>query len=64
MHEWIAMFKNSRISVTDSERSGRPSTATKHEKQEEARAIILAGRRVITEEIAVQLGVSQGTAYF
>jgi hypothetical protein len=51
--EWIVMFKNSPTSVTDAKRSGRPSTATEHEKQEEARVIILADRRVITEEIAV-----------
>ena len=47
----------------DAERSGRPSTSTTDEKLEEARAIILADRRVTIEEIALQLGISQGTAY-
>jgi len=57
------MFKNARTSVMDAERSGRPSTTTTDEKLEEARAIILTDRRVTIEEIALQLGISQGTAY-
>jgi len=57
------MFKNGRTSVMDAERSGRPSASTTNEKLEEARAIILTDRRVIIEEIALQLGISQGTAY-
>ena len=57
------MFKNGRTSVMDAERSGRPSTSTTDEKLEEARAIILTDRRVTVEEIALQLGISQGTAY-
>lgn len=43
----------------DAERSGRPSTSTNDEKQEEAKAIILADGGATTEEIALQLGVSQ-----
>jgi len=57
------MFKNGRTSVMDAERSGRPSTSTTDEKLEEARPIILTDRRVTIEEIALQLGISQGTAY-
>jgi DNA-binding CsgD family transcriptional regulator len=57
------MFENGRTSAMDAERSGRPSTSTTDEKLEEARAIILADRRVTIEEIALQLGISQGTAY-
>ena len=57
------MFENGRTSVMDAERSGRPSTSTTDEKLEEARAIILTDRRVTIEEIALQLGISQGTAY-
>ena len=57
------MFKNGQTSVMDAERSGRPSTATTDEKLEEARTIILADRRVTIEEITLQLGISQGTAY-
>ena len=47
----------------DAERSGRPSTSTTDEKLEEARSIILTDRRVTIEEITLQLGISQGTAY-
>lgn len=63
VYEWIEMFENGRTSVMDAERSGRPSTSTTDEKLEEARAIILTDRRVTIEEIALQLGISQGTAY-
>ena len=63
VYEWIEMFKNGRTSVMDAKRSGRPSTSTTDEKLEEARTIILTDRRVTTEEIALQLGISQGTAY-
>jgi len=59
--EWIEIFKNSRTRVKDAEGSGQPSTATERERQEEARVIILADRRVTTEEVALQLSVSQGT---
>jgi len=61
--EWVEIFKNSRKRVMDAERSGRPSTATEHKKQEETRAFILADRIVTTEEIALQLGVSVGRAF-
>ena len=57
------MFKNGRTCVMDAERSGRPSTATTGVKLEETRAIILTDRRVTIEEIALQLGIRQGTAY-
>jgi hypothetical protein len=58
------MFKNGRTSVTDAQFLEQPSTSTIGEKQEEARAIILADRRVTIEEIASQLGTSQGSVYF
>jgi hypothetical protein len=63
VHEWIEMFKNGRTSVTDAERSGRSLTSTTGEEQEEARAIILADRRVRIKEIVLQLGNSQCSAY-
>jgi hypothetical protein len=34
------MLKNGRTNVMEAERSGRPSTSTNDEKQEEAKAII------------------------
>jgi len=58
------MFKNGWKNVTDAERSRRPSISTTDEKQEEATTIILVDRRLTTEEIVVQLGVSQDTAYY
>ena len=61
-YEWIEMFKNGRTSVMEAECSGRPSTSTTDEMLEEARAIILTDRTVTIEEIALQLGISQGTA--
>jgi len=63
VYEWIEMFKNGRTSLMDAERSGRPSTSTTDEKLEEATAIILTDRTVTIEEIALQLGISQGTVY-
>ena len=57
------MFENGQTSVMDAERSGRPTTSTTDEKLEEVRAIILTDRRVTIEDIALQLGISQGTAY-
>jgi hypothetical protein len=53
------MLKNGRTNVMNAERSGRPSTSTNDEKQEEAKAIILAGGKATTEEIALQLSVSR-----
>jgi len=53
------MLKNGRPNVMDVERLGRPSPSTNDEKQEEAKAIILADGGATTEEIALQLGVSQ-----
>ena len=63
VYEWIEMFKTGQPSEMNVERSGRPSTSTTDEKLEEARAIILTDRRVTIEEVALQLGISQGTAY-
>ena len=63
VYEWIEMFKNGRTNIMDAERSGRPLTSTTDEKLEEGRAIILTDRRVTIDEIALQLGISQGMAY-
>jgi transposase len=53
VYEWIEMFKNGWTSVMDAERSGRPSKSRTDEELEEARAIILADRRVTIEEITL-----------
>ena len=63
IYEWIEMFKNGRTSVMDAECSGQPPTSTTDEKMEEATAIILTDRTVTIQEITLQLGISQGTAY-
>jgi fibrillarin-like rRNA methylase len=47
--------------VMDADRSGRPSTSTTDEKQSEARTSIVTDRRPTAGEIALYLGVSQGT---
>jgi hypothetical protein len=41
VYEWIEMFKNGRISVTNAEHSGWPSTSTSDERQEQARVMII-----------------------
>jgi hypothetical protein len=51
---WIEIFTNCRENVKNFERSGQQSTSATDEKQEEANAIILADRRVTTEEIALR----------
>jgi hypothetical protein len=63
VYEWTCTLKNGWKSVKDAERSERPSTSTTDEKQEDAAAITLADRRLTTEEIELQLGVSQDTTY-
>jgi transposase len=63
VYEWIEMFKNSRTSVTDAERSGHPTTATTSQNEERARKLILQNRRVMVEELAKQLNITIGSAY-
>jgi hypothetical protein len=53
------MFKNSRTSVIDAERSGHPTA----QNEERARELILQNRRVTVDEIAKQLNISIGSAY-
>jgi hypothetical protein len=53
------MFKSGWTHVMDAKRP----TSTTGDKQKEARAIILANRRVTIEEITSQLGISQRSAY-
>jgi histone-lysine N-methyltransferase SETMAR len=57
------MFKKGRTSVTDSERSGCLSTATSNDKQEQARAMILMGRRITVRDTASTLDISEGSAH-
>jgi hypothetical protein len=50
--------------VTDAERSGCPTTATAAQNEERARELILQNKRVKVDEIAEQLNISIGSAYF
>ena len=45
------MLKNGQTNVKNAERSGRPSTSTTDEKQEEAIAIIIADRELAKKEL-------------
>jgi hypothetical protein len=52
VYEWIEMFKNDHMSVTDAERLGRPTTATTAQNEERSRELILQNRRVMVDEMA------------
>jgi transposase len=63
VYEWVERFQNGRQNVSDEHRSGRPvGVATKTVKQQSEKRI-RDYRRVIIDEIAVQLNISQGSAY-
>jgi hypothetical protein len=62
VYEWIEMFKNGHMSVTDAVRLGHPTTATTIQNEERARELILQNRRVTVDEIAKQLSISIGSA--
>jgi hypothetical protein len=49
------MLKKVRTSVTDAERSGRPSTSSSGDELEEAMAVILEDRKVTTAKMAQML---------
>jgi hypothetical protein len=63
VHEWIAMFKNGCTSVTDDERSGRPSTSTTEEITERVCVMILDNQRVTIDEVVYHLLISQGSVH-
>jgi hypothetical protein len=63
VYEWIEMFKNGCMSVTDAEHSGHPTTATAAQNEEQARELILQSRRVTVDKMAKQLNISIGFAY-
>jgi hypothetical protein len=51
------------MSVTDAQRSGRPTTATAAQNEERAREPTLQNRRVTVDKMAKQLNVRIGSAY-
>jgi transposase len=63
VYEWIEMFKNGYMSVTDAERLGRPTTATSSRNEERAREQILQNRRATVNLIAKQLSIIIGSTY-
>ena len=63
VYDWITMFKNGRTSVTDDERSGRPSTSTTEENVERVCSMILDNRRSTVDEVAQHLNISHGSTH-
>jgi hypothetical protein len=63
VYEWIEMFKNGHMSVTDAELSGCPTAAKTAQNEERARELILQNGRVTVDETAKQLNISIGSAY-
>jgi hypothetical protein len=63
VYEWIRMFKNGHMSVSDAEHSGHPTTATTAQNEERARELNLQDRRATVDKIAKQLNISIGSAY-
>jgi len=61
--EWIEMFGNGRMSLTDAERSRLPATATTTRNEERTLELIHENRRITVEEFAERLNVSVGPAY-
>jgi hypothetical protein len=57
------MFKNGRTSVTDDERSERPSMSTTEENTERTCAMILGNQRVTIDEVAYHLLISHGSVH-
>jgi hypothetical protein len=62
VYDWIEMFKNGWTTVADAERSGRPSTSTSDDKEEQDRVMILHDRRTV-RGTATRLGISHGSAH-
>ena len=56
--EWIEMFENGRMSVTDAERFGCPVTATTTRNEERTLELIRENRRITVEEVAGRLNAT------
>jgi len=63
IYEWIEMFENVHMSLTDAERSRLPATATTMRKEERTLELISENRRITVEEVAGRLNVSVDSAY-
>ena len=63
VYDWIEMFENGCMSVTEAEHSGRPATATNTRNEERALELIHENRRITVQEVSGRLKVSVGSAY-
>jgi len=63
IYEWIEMFENVHMSLTDAEHSRLPATATTMRNEERTLELISENRRITVEEVAGRLNVSVDSAY-
>ena len=56
---WVAQFKRSDFSTCDAPRLGRPKTVTTLEIIDQIHELISEDRRILTQSIAEQLGISR-----
>jgi len=59
--EWYSRFKNSRESLEDDSREGRPSTSNNDEKAELVRVALSGNWRLTVKMLSEQLNISEGS---
>jgi len=62
-YECFKHFKESRMSVGEDPRPGRPSTSTNDDHVERVRAVIRGNRRLTVREDADEVGISMGSCH-
>jgi len=62
-YEWFKRFKESRMSVGEYARPGRPSTSTNGDHVDRVRAVIRGNRRLTVREVADEVGISIGSCH-
>jgi hypothetical protein len=62
VYEWDRKFKNGVSSVADAERPGRPHTAYRTDTVENVEEVIRENHRVTTDDVALELCTSHGSA--
>jgi hypothetical protein len=63
VYEWDRKFENWASRVSDAYYPSRPHTAYTPERMELVEQVIRENRRVTTDEVAVELGISHGSAH-